>query len=60
MPLNKRTKSEQREICRKGGKASGESRRESREIYRLLQKFFKTKIKIKNLSEEKFFNRKAP
>jgi hypothetical protein len=26
-PLNKRTKSEQREIARKGGKASGESRR---------------------------------
>lgn len=56
IPFNKRTKSEQREICRKGGKASGASRRESREIYRLLQKFLTTKIKIKNLSEEKFFN----
>ncbi|MBQ5903703.1 MAG: hypothetical protein IIW89_05135 [Alistipes sp.] len=36
VPLNKRTKEEQRRICVMGGKASGEARREDKSIRNLL------------------------
>lgn len=35
-PLNERTKNEQREIAKKGGKASGEARRERKELRELM------------------------
>lgn len=37
VPMNKRTKEEQREIAKKGGKASGEARRRKRELKELLE-----------------------
>lgn len=41
-PLNERTKSEQREIQRKGGIASGEARREKADLKRQLLLFLET------------------
>ena len=37
IPMNQRTKEEQREIARKGGIASGEARREKRDLKRALE-----------------------
>ena len=39
IPMNRRTKAEQREICKKGGKASGEVRREKAHLRKLVEMF---------------------
>lgn len=43
-PLNERTKDEQREIARAGGKASGEARREKRDVRRALEMLLENEI----------------
>lgn len=39
IPLNKRTKNEQRKICSNGGKKSGQKRREQKTIQDILKKY---------------------
>ena len=48
IPTNRRTKSEAREIGKKGGKASGKRRREKREMKELLALAFDMDAKAKN------------
>ena len=45
-PLNKQTKSKQREIQRQGGIASGKARREKRTAYEIAKMFFDEKVTI--------------
>lgn len=45
-PLNERTKSEQREIAKKGGKASGEARRERKEMRELVMAALDGNVKV--------------
>lgn len=44
-PLNKRTKSEQREIARKAGIASGKARREKKTVQKILSEYLNDDIK---------------
>ncbi len=48
-PINKRTKSEQREITRKGGIASGESRRRLKTLRELDEEFTTDDMRLKML-----------
>ena len=45
-PLNKQTKSKQREIQRQGGIASGKARREKRTAYEIAKMFFDEKVTV--------------
>lgn len=45
-PLNKQTKSRQREIQRQGGIASGKARREKKTAYEIAKMFFDEKVTI--------------
>lgn len=45
VPLNKRTKTEQTEITRKGGIASGKARREKRDRHKRIQELFALAVK---------------
>lgn len=45
VPLNNRTKAEQREITRMGGIASGKSRREKRDRHKRIQELFALAVK---------------
>lgn len=56
-PQSMRTKSEQREIARKGGKASGESRRRSRDLKAAL--FFLLNSKVKGQDNQTYSERIA-
>lgn len=47
-PQNTRTKEEQREIAKQGGKASGEARRKKRDLKLAIQVLLETDIKGKN------------
>lgn len=47
-PQNKRTKEEQRAIAKQGGIASGEARRQKRDLKRAIQILLETDIKGKN------------
>lgn len=44
VPLSERTKDEQRKICQKGGKASGKSRREKRDIKKAMETLLKATV----------------
>lgn len=48
IPLNKRTKDEQREISRKAGQASGKARAEKRDLRKALEKLLEQKYPDKN------------
>ena len=52
IPLDKRTTSEQREIAKKGGKASGKSRLEKRTFRRLMEIALSAKMKYEATGEE--------
>lgn len=51
-PLNKRTKSEQRKIARKGGISSGKSRREKKTYAEMAKAMLSAKITDENLLAE--------
>lgn len=51
-PQNTRTKEEQREIARLGGKASGESRRAKSSIQKMLKQWADKPIKVQELKKE--------
>ena len=46
IPLNKRAKKEQREIQSKGGKASGQARREKKTVQKILTELLDTEISM--------------
>lgn len=50
-PLNKRTKSEQREIAKKGGKASGKSRKTKKFIRENLESLMEMDLKDTRLKD---------
>ena len=52
IPLNVRTKSEQREIQKMGGKASGEARQEKSSIQKMLKQWADKPIKVQELKKE--------
>lgn len=51
IPLDKRTKTEQTEITRKGGIASGKARREKRDRHKRIQELFALAIKDPKLKQ---------
>ena len=50
IPLNRRTKSEQIKISQKGGKASGEARREQKRLKRLTQSVLDASVGLNKVS----------
>jgi hypothetical protein len=52
IPLNQRTKEEQKEICSKGGKKSGEVRREQKTYREMAKAMLSATIKDKKMLEE--------
>lgn len=56
IPLNERTKDEQREIAKKGGVASGESRRRKRDIKDTLDILLSKPFKLKSKSSKSIIN----
>lgn len=62
IPLNKRTKSEQRKICSNGGKKSGQKRREQKTIQNILKNYLDNAVEsnesLKNIAEQAGINGK--
>lgn len=50
VPLNERTKTEQREIARKGGKASGQKRRAMREQKDIFRELMKETVSVRDMN----------
>ena len=52
IPLNQRTKDEQKEICRRGGKRSGEVRRQQKAMKEIFETIKDAKVKDPDLQEK--------